>query len=387
MFLQVVEKFEESDHGKRQEEKKRQADSSEQSKMEEDKEQAVNFEQQQQCKKIVEKVEVGVQHDGFFETSFEFSPSEDLRQETKVSEGSTRKDWGSQTPFLQTQDWSGQIEAGKVDFGVQVELSGEPTIETQCQTELWQRTLSSEEVDVDALLEEEENEKEEESMMSMVNLLEVRVKELEGLLEKERRTKVTSRMRRVEDWKKELEVVRLALQIALEDSNLARLELEATKESRSMLEAGFLEESRRWEEEVREKVKDSEERRRNLEVELEVAVSESAGLREQVIRMELRIEELEAEVCNALHHKTQTNDKKWVKVYIYRSGNEAGERRACRYLETFFSSIQSFQYERTFMLMIFPGEAEHGERQTWLVHTWTWQSCYCAKHTQLWNWI
>ena len=307
MFLQVEEKFEESDHGKRQEEKKRQADSSEQSKMEEDKEQAVNFEQQQ-CKKTVEKVDAGVQHDGFFETSFEFSPSEDLPHERKVSEASTRNDLGSQTPVLQTQDWSGQVEAGKVDFGVQVELSGASTIETQCQTELWQRSLSSEEVDVDALLEEEENEKEEENMVSMVNLLEERVRELEGMLEKERRIKVTSRMRRVEDWKKELEVVRLALQIALEDSNLARLELEATKESRSMLEAGFLEESRRWEEEVREKVKEAEERRRDLEVELEVAMSESAGLREQVSRMESRIEELEAEVC-ALHHKTQTKYK------------------------------------------------------------------------------
>ena len=48
---------------------------------------------------------------------------------------------------------------------------------------------------------------------------------------------------------------------------------------------------------VKEKVKDSEERRRDLEVELEVAMSESAGLREQVSRMESRIEELEAEVC------------------------------------------------------------------------------------------
>ena len=61
--------------------------------------------------------------------------------------------------------------------------------------------------------------------MNLVILLEERVEELESLLEMERRTKATSRMKRVEEWDKELRVVRLALQIALEESNLARLEL------------------------------------------------------------------------------------------------------------------------------------------------------------------
>ena len=246
---------------------------------------------EQSCK-IVEKVDAGVQHDGFFETSFEFSPpseedeqvsKEVVRSETEV----VRKEWGSQTPALQSQDWSDQVEAtGKVDFGVQVEISGVPISQIQ-------RSLSSEEVDVDALLETEEK---EESMVSLVILLEERVKELEGLMEKERRAKETGRKRRVEDLDKELRAVRLALQISLEESNLARLELEATKESRSKMEAGFLEE-RRIEE---EKLKDGERRRRDLEVELEVAVSESRGLREQVARMEARIEELEGEVCCGL---------------------------------------------------------------------------------------
>ena len=70
---------------------------------------------------------------------------------------------------------------------------------------------------------------------------------------------------------------------------MARLELDATKDSKSMMEESFLVE--------REKVKEAERRRRDLEVELEVAVRESAGLREQVSRMEARIEELEGEVC------------------------------------------------------------------------------------------
>ena len=244
--------------------------------------------------KIVVKVDAGVQHNGFFETSFEVSPaSEDPEPEREVSQV-VRKDWGSQTPVLQTRDWSGQVEAaGRVDFGVQVELG-----EVQ-----WQRSLSSEEVDVDAFLEAEEKEKQEESMVSLVILLEERVKELEGLLDKERRTKVTGRKRRVEDWDKELRAVRLALQVALEESNLVRLELEATKEIRSNMEAGFLEERRRGEEEVREKVKEAERRRRDLEVELEEAVGESRCLREQVSRMETRIEELEGEVCCLLKLK------------------------------------------------------------------------------------
>ena len=250
--------------------------------------------------KIVEKVDAGVQHDGFFETSFEVSPSED-RQETEVSEVAM-KDWGSQTPVLQTRDWSGQVEAGKVDFGVQVEPS-DSVSEVVTSEIQWQRSLSSEEVDVDALIEAEEKEKQEESMVSLVILLEERVKELEGLLDKERRTKVTGRKRRVEDWDKELRAVRLALQVALEESNLVRLELEATKEIRSNMEAGFLEERRRGEEEVREKVKEAERRRRDLEVELEEAVGESRCLREQVSRMETRIEELEGEVCCLLKLK------------------------------------------------------------------------------------
>ena len=249
------------------------------------KEQAVNF-------KMVEKVDAGVQHNGFFETSFEFSPTEE-RQETKFSDVE-RKDLGSQTSAPHTQDWSGQVEVGgKVDFGVQVELSTASTIDSQCQTEVWQRSLSSEEVDVDALLEAEEKEKEEQSRVNLVILLEERVEELESLLEMERRTKATSRMKRVEEWDKELRVVRLALQIALEESNLARLELDATKDSKSMMEERFLVERVKEE----EKVKEAERRRRDLEVELEVAVRESAGLREQVSRMEARIEELEGEVC------------------------------------------------------------------------------------------
>ena len=252
------------------------------------KEQVVNFEPH----KMVEKVDAGVQHNGFFETSFEFSPTEE-RQEIKVSDVE-RKDLGSQTSAPHTQDWSGQVESGgKVDFGVQVELSTASTIDSQCQTEVWQRSLSSEEVDVDALLEAEEKEKEEQSRVNLVILLEERVEELESLLEMERRTKATSRMKRVEEWDKELRVVRLALQIALEESNLARLELDATKDSKSMMEESFLVERVKEE----EKVKEAERRRRDLEVELEVAVRESAGLREQVSRMEARIEELEGEVC------------------------------------------------------------------------------------------
>ena len=252
------------------------------------KEQVVNFKPH----KMVEKVDAGVQHNGFFETSFEFSPTEE-RQETKVSDV-VRKDLGSQTSAPHTQDWSCQVESGgKVDFGVQVELSTASTIGSQCQTEVWQRSLSSEEVDVDALLEAEEKEKEEQSRVNLVILLEERVEELESLLEMERRTKATSRMKRVEEWDKELRVVRLALQIALEEANLARLELDATKDSKSMMEERFLVERVKEEEEVKE----AERRRRDLEVELEVAVRESAGLREQVSRMEARIEELEGEVC------------------------------------------------------------------------------------------
>ena len=34
-----------------------------------------------------------------------------------------------------------------------------------------------------------------------------------------------------------------------------------------------------------------------------------------------------------------------------------------------------------------PGEAEHVQWKTWLVHTWTWKSCQCAKHSQLRDWI
>ena len=252
------------------------------------KEQAVNFEPH----KMVEKVDAGVQHNRFFETSFEFCPTEE-RQETKVSDVD-RKDLGSQSSAPHTQDWSGQVEiGGKVDFGVQVELSTASTIDSQCQTEVWQRSLSSEEVDVDALLEAEEREKEEQSRVNLVILLEERVEELESLLEMERRTKATSRMKRVEEWDKELRVVRLALQIALEEANLARLELDATKDSKSMMEERFLVERLKEGEEVRE----AERRRRDLEVELEVAVRENAGLREQVGRMEARIEELEGEVC------------------------------------------------------------------------------------------
>ena len=146
---------------------------------------------------------------------------------------------------------------------------------------------------MDALLEAEEKEKEEQSRVNLVILLEERVEELESLLEMERRTKATSRMKRVEEWDKELRVVRLALQIALEEANLARLELDATKDSKSMMEERFLVERVKEE----EKVKEAERRRRDLEVELEVAVRESAGLREQVSRMEARIEELEGEVC------------------------------------------------------------------------------------------
>ena len=59
--------------------------------------------------KIVVKVDAGVQHNGFFETSFEVSPaSEDPEPEREVSQV-VRKDWGSQTPVLHTQDWSGQL--------------------------------------------------------------------------------------------------------------------------------------------------------------------------------------------------------------------------------------------------------------------------------------
>ena len=65
-----------------------------------------------------------------------------------------------------------------------------------------------------------------------------------------------------------------------------------------------------------EKVKKSEQRRRDLEVELEVAVRESVGLREQVSRMELRIEELEAEVC-ASKLRTQTrHERHKTNIYI-----------------------------------------------------------------------
>merc|ERR1719458_2407100 len=59
-----------------------------------------------------------------------------------------------------------------------------------------------------------------------------------------------------------------------------------------MMEETFLVERVKEEEEMKE----AERRRRDLEVELEVAVRENAGLREQLGRMETRIEELEGEV-------------------------------------------------------------------------------------------
>ena len=47
---------------------------------------------------------------------------------------------------------------------------------------------------------------------------------------------------------------------------------------------------------MEEKMEEAERRRQELEIELEEAVKESSGLREQVGRMEARIEELESEV-------------------------------------------------------------------------------------------
>merc|ERR1719323_2724011 len=107
---------------------------------------------------------------------------------------------------------------------------------------------------------------------------------------------VSSRTRMVEEWDKELRAVRLALQIALEESHLAHLDLEAAKEDKCSMEEGFLAERKLLEEQVEEKMEEAERRRQELEIELEEAVKESSGLREQVGRMEARIEELEAEV-------------------------------------------------------------------------------------------
>ena len=250
--------------------------------------------QDAQCRTLG-KVDAGVQHDGFFETSFDLDPAEE-EPERKALIEEVIVDESSQTSVLQTCDWSGQVETGSVDFGVQVEISRSPTSEIQCQTEFWQRSPSSEEVDVDALLEEEEKQEKEQKMLSLINLLEERVKDLESVLEKERRTKVSSRTRMVEEWDKELRAVRLALQIALEESHLAHLDLEATKKDKCSMEEGFLVERKLLEEQVEEKMEEAERRRQELEIELEEAVKESSGLREQVGRMEARIEELEAEV-------------------------------------------------------------------------------------------
>ena len=247
--------------------------------------------QDAQCRTLG-KVDVGVQHDGFFETSFDLEPAEEEPSERKA----LVEDESSQTSVLQTCDWSGQVETGSVDFGAQVEISRSTTSEIQCQTEFWQRSPSSEEVDVDALLEEEEKQEKEQKMLSLVNLLEERVKDLESVLEKERRTKLSSRTRMVEEWDKELRAVRLALQIALEESHLAHLDLEAAKEDKCSMEEGFLAERKLLEKQVEEKMEEAERRRQELEIELEEAVKESSGLREQVGRMEARIEELEAEV-------------------------------------------------------------------------------------------
>ena len=246
--------------------------------------------QDAQCRTLG-KVDVGVQHDGFFETSFDLEPAEEEPERKALVE-----DESSQTSVLQTCDWSGQVETGSVDFGVQAEISRSTTSEIQCQTEFWQRSPSSEEVDVDALLEEEERQEKEQRMLSLVNLLEERVKDLESVLEKERRIKLSSRTRMVEEWDKELRAVKLALQIALEESHLAHLDLEAAKEDKCSMEEGFLVERKLLEEQMEEMMEEAERRRQELEIELEEAVKESSGLREQVGRMEARIEELEAEV-------------------------------------------------------------------------------------------
>ena len=190
--------------------------------------------QDAQCRTLG-KVDAGVQHDGFFETSFDLDPAEE-EPERKALVEEFRVDESSQTSVLQTCDWSGQVETGSVDFGVQVEMNRSTTSAIQCQTEFWQRSPSSEEVDVDALLEEEEKQEKEQKMLSLVNFLEERVKDLESVLEKERRTKVSSRTRMVEEWDKELRAVRLALQIALEESHLAHLDLEATKKDKCSMD-------------------------------------------------------------------------------------------------------------------------------------------------------
>ena len=138
--------------------------------------------QDAQCR-TVGKVDAGVQHDGFFETSFDLDPAEE-EPERKALVEEVSVDESSQTSVLQTCDWSGQVEPESVDFGVQVEISRWTTSEIQCQTEFWQRSSSSEEVDVDALLEEEEKQEKEQKMLSLVNLLEERVQDLESVLEK-----------------------------------------------------------------------------------------------------------------------------------------------------------------------------------------------------------
>ena len=94
LILQAEEKIEVT--GKAGEEKEERAASFEESKLLEDFEEATDKEEkdgkeekegrfEQRCK-IVEKVDAGVQHNGFFETSFEFSPSAEDEQEARVSE-------------------------------------------------------------------------------------------------------------------------------------------------------------------------------------------------------------------------------------------------------------------------------------------------------------
>ena len=74
--------------------------------------------QDAQCRTLG-KVDAGVQHDGFFETSFDLDPAEE-EPERKALVEEVRVDESSQTSVLQTCDLSGQVETGSVDFGVQV---------------------------------------------------------------------------------------------------------------------------------------------------------------------------------------------------------------------------------------------------------------------------
>ena len=207
---------------------------------------------------VVVRVDVGVQHDGFFETSFDEEEDKDRGVVSVRVQDS------------QCQVSLADLQPERADFQSQTEEEG------QSQAGLV-RGMSSEVVDVDAALGEEEQE-------GLVNILEERVRELEGRLEeveRSRREGIRRRdgmRRREQGWRQELEAVRLALVLALQEGNNMRQEVGERVEEEE-------ERRRRAEEAVRE-----------VERSLEAAVLSNSSLAEQSRRLVERIEELECEV-------------------------------------------------------------------------------------------